>query len=141
MKKAHYINLELTDRVSISANAETGALYGGTTIAQMLDLYEGYELPCGHIRDYPQYSYRAVMVDVARHYIPMEYLTEITKYMAYFKVNVMRIHINDTSGQQPYAFRVESKKFPEINANLGETTILRKNTELIREKCSPTESR
>ena len=112
--------VELTDRVSISANAETGALYGGTTIAQMLDLYEGYELPCGHIRDYPQYSYRAVMVDVARHYIPMEYLTEITKYMAYFKVNVMRIHINDTSGQQPYAFRVESKKFPEINANLGE---------------------
>lgn len=112
--------IDLTDRVSINAGSATGALYGGTTVAQMLDLYEGYNLPCGHIRDYPQYAYRAVMVDVARHYIPMENLIEMTKYMAYFKVNVMRIHINDTGGQQPYAFRVESKKFPEINANLGD---------------------
>ena len=112
--------IDLDDRVTISAYGEIGALYGATTIAQMLDLYEDNALPCGHVRDYPQYAVRAVMVDVARHYIPMEYLTEMTKYMAYFKVNTMRVHINDTGGQQPYAFRVESKKFPEINANLGE---------------------
>lgn len=111
--------IDLTDRIEIKAYAEIGALYGATTIAQMLDIYEGFALPCGHVRDYPAYPVRAVMLDVARHYVPMEYLTEMTKYMAYFKVNVMRVHINDTGGQQPYAFRVESKKFPEINANLN----------------------
>ncbi len=112
--------IDLDDRVTIAAYGEIGALYGATTIAQMLDVYDGYNLPCGHVRDYPQYPVRAMMLDVARHYVPMEYLTEITKYMAYFKINTMRVHINDTGGQQPYAFRVESKKFPEINANLGE---------------------
>ncbi len=110
--------IEIGESITICAYGKTGALYGATTVAQMLDIYEGFELPKGYIRDYPQYEVRAVMVDVARHYIPMEYLSEMTKYMAYFKVNVMRVHINDTSGQQPYAFRVESKKFPEINANL-----------------------
>jgi len=110
----------LDDRVTVSAYNATGALYGATTIAQMLDIYEDGKLPCGYVRDYPEYEVRSVMLDVARHYIPMEYLTEMTKYMAYFKVNTMHIHINDTGGQQPYAFRVESKKFPQVNANLGE---------------------
>lgn len=111
--------LAITDRVRIGAYAETGALYGATTVAQMLDIYEGFALPKGEARDYPQYEVRAVMLDVARHYIPMKDLIEMTKYMAYFKVNTIHVHINDTGGQQPYSFRVESKKFPEINANLN----------------------
>ena len=111
--------IELSDKIVISAYNKVGALYGMTTIAQMLDVYEGFTLPCGYVRDYPQFAVRAVMLDVARHYVPMEYLEEMTKYMAYFKVNVMRVHINDNGGQQTHAFRVESKKFPEINSNLN----------------------
>ncbi len=112
--------VELSDRITILAYSATGALYGGTTVAQMLTLYEGYELPKGYIRDYPAYETRAYMLDVARHYVPLEYLTEMSKYLAYFKVNQIHVHINDNSGQQDYAFRVESKRYPEINSSLGD---------------------
>ena len=110
--------IELSDVIKISAYTATGALYGGTTVAQMLDIYEGFALPRGYVRDYPQYAVRSIMLDVARYYIPMEDLREFTKYMAYFKLNTIHVHINDSYGQQQYAFRVESKKYPEINANL-----------------------
>ena len=111
--------IELSDVITVAAYSETGALYGGTTIAQMLDIYEGFKLPRGYVRDYPQYATRSIMLDVARYYIPMDTLREFTKYMAYFKLNTMHVHINDSYGQQQYAFRVESKKYPEINANLN----------------------
>lgn len=110
--------VEISDKITIGAYGNVGALYGMTTIAQMLDLYEGFALPCGYIRDYPQFAVRSVMLDVARHYVPFDYLVEMTKYMAYFKMNVIHVHINDNGGQQNHAFRLESKKFPEINSNL-----------------------
>ncbi len=110
--------IKLSDVITVSAYSETGALYGGTTVAQMLDIYDGFMLPRGYVRDYPQYSVRSIMLDVARYYIPMDTLREFTKYMAYFKLNTIHVHINDSYGQQKYAFRIESKKYPEINANL-----------------------
>ena len=112
--------VELSDRIIIEAYSETGALYGGTTVAQMLTLYEGYELPQGYIRDYPAYEVRSSMIDVARHYLPLEQLVDTSKYLAYFKVNQIHVHINDNGGQQNYAFRVESKRYPEINSSLGD---------------------
>ena len=129
--------VELSDRVTILAYSATGALYGGTTVAQMLTLYEGYELPKGYIRDYPAYEVRASMVDVARHYIPLEYLTEMSKYLAYFKVNQIHVHINDNGGQQATAFRVESKRYPAINSKLGDNIYSQEDyrayqTELLR---------
>lgn len=38
------------------------------------------------------------MMDVARIYIPIDYLEEITRYMAYFKMNEIHVHINDDGG-------------------------------------------
>lgn len=129
--------VELSDVVTILAYNSTGALYGGTTVAQMLTLYEGYALPKGYIRDYPAYAVRASLIDVARHYVPLDYLSEMSKYLAYFKVNQIHVHINDNGGQQYYAFRVESKKYPEINSSLGDNIYSQEDyrayqTELLR---------
>ena len=110
--------ISLEDSILISAPTEKGLLYGGTTIAQMLSLYKNYALPRGHVRDYPQVAIRSIMLDVARVYVPLDYVEEITKYMAYFKLNEIRLHINDNGGEQDYAFRLESKLYPEINSNL-----------------------
>ena len=76
-------------------------------------------LPKGLIRDYPQYEVRACMLDVARFYMPLDYLGEITRYMAYFKLNEIRLHINDNGGENDISFRVESKRYPQINAGLS----------------------
>ncbi|MGN0557170.1 MAG: family 20 glycosylhydrolase, partial [Acutalibacteraceae bacterium] len=116
--------IEIGDVVRVSAYQPKGALYGGTTLTQILSQSEGLcTLPKGMIRDYPAYEVRAFMQDVARIYIPLDNLTEVAKYMAYFKLNELRVHINDIGGEQEAAFRVESKKYPEINSSLDPSEV------------------
>lgn len=112
--------VEIADIVTVNAYAATGALYAGTSLTQILYQDETHTaIPKGLIRDYPQYAVRSVGYDCARFYIPLDYLTEITKYMAYFKLNEIHVHLNDDAGEQAYAFRLESKKYPVINSSLN----------------------
>ena len=112
--------VELSDRVTILAYNDIGALYGGTTVSQMLSLYDNFELPKGYIRDYSAYEVRSSMLDVSGQWLPMKDLLDLSKYFAYFKVNQIHIHVNENAGQQNYAFRIESKKYPAINSTLGD---------------------
>ena len=109
----------IDDKVIVEAYDEKGLLYGGTTLVQILSQDANHEaLPKGMMRDYPAFKVRSMMIDVGRYYIPLEYIKEITKYMAYFKMSEVHIHLNDNGGEQSYAFRLESKKYPQINSNL-----------------------
>lgn len=110
--------LETADVVSITAPEAKGILYGGTTLVQIL-MQNGHSVPKGMIRDYPAYEVRSCMQDVARFYMPLDYLEEVTQYMAFFKLNEFHIHINDNGGEQSHALRVESKKYPELNKGLN----------------------
>lgn len=113
--------LDITDKIVISAPTSKGILYGGTSITQILSQSEKKnEIPKGMARDYPKYEVRSGMLDVGRMYIPLEYVQEMTEYMAWFKMSEMQMHINDYRGGANYSgFRVESKKYPEINAEDG----------------------
>ncbi len=106
------------DNVVISAPETKGVLYGGTTITQIL--FDKKSVPCGIIRDYPQYPVRSFMLDLGRTYVSLDYLYEFVRYAAYFKINQIHMHINDNGGETRTAFRVESKKFPQINSTLNE---------------------
>lgn len=111
--------VEIGDTVTVGAPTAKGILYAGTTLTQILYQDEAHEkLPRGLIRDYPQYEVRSCMMDVARVYIPLDYLEKMTRYMAYFKLNEIHVHVNNNGGEQDFAFRLESKKYPEINSNL-----------------------
>lgn len=113
-------SIDIDDIVSVEANTLLGALYAGVTLTQILSQDPEFdELPKGYIRDYPSYEVRGCMLDVARFYMPLDYLEEVTKYMAYFKINQIQVHINDDGGEQNESFRVESKKFPAINTGLN----------------------
>ncbi len=113
--------LEITDQIIVSALKPRGIHYGGISLTQIL--YQSEEkntIPKGIARDYPKYEVRAGMLDVGRMYIPLDYVEEMAEYMAWFKLNEIQMHINDYWGSADYhAFRVESKKYPEINARDG----------------------
>ena len=113
--------LDITDKVIISAPSSKGILYGGTSLTQILSQSQNKnEIPKGMARDYPKYEVRSGMLDVGRMYIPLEYVQEMTEYMAWFKMSEMQMHINDYRGGANYSgFRVESKKYPEINSEDG----------------------
>ena len=111
--------IEIGDIVRVEAGTPKGCLYAGTTLSQMISSDPGHDaLPKGLIRDYPAYGIRGCMLDVARIYIPLDYVSEMVRYMAYFKINEVQMHINDDGGEQQAAFRVESKRYPEINSGI-----------------------
>jgi hexosaminidase len=113
--------LEIADHITITAPKPKGILYGGTSITQILYQSPTKDaIPKGIARDYPKYEVRSGMIDVGRMYIPLEYIQDMAEYMAWFKLNEIHMHINDFRAGANYAgFRVESKKYPEINAKDG----------------------
>lgn len=114
----------IDDQIKIEANEVIGILYGGTSITQILSQDEQKKsVPKGIIRDYPEYKVRSGMLDVARFYMPLSYLEEMTKYMAYFKMNQVHLHINDDGGEQYASLRVESKKYPALNSGLKQEEV------------------
>ena len=116
--------MHISEVMEITSSAAKGLLYGGITATQMFSQAEDHaSVSRGRMRDYPKYEVRAGMLDVARTYVPMDYLTEMTKYMAYFKLNEVQVHINDYWGATKYsAFRLESDTYPMITATDGSYT-------------------
>ncbi|CAD5121848.1 DgyrCDS10315 [Dimorphilus gyrociliatus] len=62
-----------------------------------------------NIEDYPRYAHRGVMLDTARHFMPMKTITKILDAMSYNKFNVFHWHVVDDQSF-PYTLR----KFPEM---------------------------
>lgn len=99
----------------VRAVHKTGVLYGGITILQILK-QTGNTLPRGITRDYPQFEKRGYMLDVARTFLPLDYLEDTMKQMAWYKMNTFALHLSDndiwgnlTLGEDIYAaYRLES---------------------------------
>ena len=96
-----------TSNITVAANTETGLLYGGITLVQMA--YGEGAIRCGTAVDYPEYAIRAGMIDVGRAWVPLDYVEQMTKYMAWFKLNQIHLHINDDNGLYNTGFRLESE--------------------------------
>ena len=123
-------SITIGENVAINANTPTGAYWATRTLLQILEQHQGKQLPKGTIRDWPDYAVRGYMIDVGRKHVPLEYLEEYAKVMAYYKMNTFQIHLNDRgvkvrkdSWDDTYAaFRLESEYFPELTAKDGHYT-------------------
>jgi hexosaminidase len=99
-------------QVRLEANTTLGALRGLETILQLQTHDEsGFCLPLVIIRDAPRFAWRGLMIDVARHFIPMDVLKRNVDAMAAVKMNILHLHLSDDQG-----FRVESKIFPRLQS-------------------------
>ena len=111
--------LDIQDQVIITAADDAGLYYGGVSIAQIL--YQNKAaIPKGIARDYPAYEIRSGMIDVGRRFIPLDYVAEIVRYMSWFKMNEIHLHINENGGEYDSGFMIESKRYPQLNSNNGE---------------------
>lgn len=61
------------------------------------------------IQDEPRFGYRALMLDVARFFIPKENVLRIIDCMAMLKINTLHFHLTDDNG-----WRLEIKKYPRL---------------------------
>lgn len=113
--------VKIGEITEVCAVTPKGIIYAGATIAQILmQSGSGLCMPIGIIRDYPQYPFRSCMIDTARYYMDIKYLTEVTKYAGFFKLNHIHLHLNDGAGEMETTFRLESEKYPELNRTVIE---------------------
>ncbi len=105
--------LTVTDTgAQITAPTTLGALHGLQTFLQMVVITpSGFAAPAVTIKDQPRFAWRGTLIDVSRHFIPIDVLKRNLDGMAAVKMNVLHWHLSDDQG-----FRVESKTFPKLAA-------------------------
>ena len=104
--------LEINEKQArLIAPTVVGALRGMETLLQLLQGdRDGYYLPGVTIQDQPRFPWRGLLIDIGRHFEPMEVLKRNIDAMATVKLNVLHWHLTEDQG-----FRVESKKFPKLH--------------------------
>lgn len=108
-------------RVTICATTEAGLFYGGVTLRQLLPAQVfatkrvarapdgGWVAPCVEIEDRPRFAWRGLLLDPARHFIPVEFVKKLVDAMALHKLNTLQLHLTDDQG-----WRIEIKEHPQL---------------------------
>lgn len=115
-------------RVDVKAPTAKGVYWATRTLLQMAEQSDDRSLPCGEVRDWPDYAVRGLMIDCGRKFIPLHFLQDYVKILAYYKMNTLQIHLNDNGFKQYFeddwnktyaAFRLESETYPDLTARDG----------------------
>ena len=117
-------------QVTISAPKPAGLFYGVQSLRQLLPpaifreaAVQGVDwtIPCVEIEDAPRFAWRGMMLDVARHFMPKEFVKKFIDLLALHKVNTLHWHLTEDQG-----WRIEIKRYPrltEIGAWRKETLV------------------
>lgn len=120
-------HLEILDSgINLSALQPAGLIFGIATLRQLLPpeiesdtvLDFPWILPTGTIRDYPEYEYRGAMLDVARHFFPVDVVKQYIDYLSLYKFNRLHLHLSDDQG-----WRIEIKSWPRLTEIGGRTQV------------------
>ena len=118
------IDSSLTDRehytlqvdkkgISIKGGSEGALFMALQTLNQILigDICNTADKKVEHIKidDKPRFAHRAVMIDPARHFLPVEDVKFFIDQMARFKFNTLQLHLTDDQG-----WRIEIKSHPKL---------------------------
>src|SRR6266699_6317884 len=94
----------------LTAPTVLGTLRGLQTFLQLVDVSpDGFAAPSVTIQDKPRFPWRGLMIDSARHFIPLDVIRRNLDGMEAVKMNVFHWHLSENQG-----FRVESKKLPKL---------------------------
>ena len=108
--------------VTLQARDDAGLLYAGVSLWQLFDANAnagasaraddaraGVDVPVLRIVDQPRFGWRGLMLDVVRHFAPLDELKALVDQMALHKLNVLHLHLSDDQG-----WRLEIKRYPDL---------------------------
>ncbi len=107
-----------SDQVIIKASGAAGLFYGMQTIFQLLpaEIHGNspatnfaWRIPGVEIIDKPRFTWRGMHLDVARHFMSVEFVKKYIDNLAMHKLNVFHWHLTDDQG-----WRLEIKKYPKL---------------------------
>jgi len=96
--------------IELTAANPLGIMHGLETLLQLVQAGpRAWVIPYVQIDDAPRFAWRGLMIDVSRHFMPLDALKRNIDGMAAVKLNVLHLHLSDDEG-----FRVESKRCPKL---------------------------
>lgn len=115
-----YILKVTPQHIVISSHTEAGFFYAIQSLRQLLPpaIFSNkrsnnviWKIPALTIQDYPRFGYRGLLLDSARHFIPVDQVKRLIDLMALHKLNRLQWHLTDDEG-----WRVEIKKYPALTS-------------------------
>ena len=107
------------DQAVVTAGSPAGLFYALQTLKQVIVNDGKYVyFPTGEIRDAPEYEYRGMMLDVARHFFTVDEIKKTIDYLAFYKLNYFHLHLSDDQG-----WRIEIKSWPKLTEIGGSTEV------------------
>ncbi len=101
-----------SNKITINATTDIGALHGLETLLQLVQNNStSYYFPLVTITDLPRFTWRGLMIDVARHFQPVDVIKRNLDAMAAVKMNVFHWHLTDDQG-----WRIQIKKHPKLTS-------------------------
>jgi hexosaminidase len=102
---------------SLTAASALGIQRGLATFRQVLESTpRGWRAQFCDIQDRPRFAWRGLLIDPARHFLPVAVIKRNLDAMAAVKLNVLHWHLSDDQG-----WRVESRLFPRLHTVAGAT--------------------
>ena len=99
-----------TAEATLNAATVVGAMRGLETLLQLVQTDgTAFFVPAVRIEDSPRFQWRGLMIDVGRHFEPVEVIKRNLDAMAAVKLNVFHWHLTEDQG-----FRIESKLYPKL---------------------------
>jgi N-acetyl-beta-hexosaminidase len=100
-----------SSRISLKAPTDMGAMHGLETLLQLLQFdNKVYYFQGCEINDSPRFPWRGLLIDVGRHFMPVEVIKRNLDGMAAAKLNVLHFHLSEDQG-----FRIECKAYPKLH--------------------------
>ncbi len=108
--ESYHLNIS-TKNILLKAQTDIGVLRGMETLLQLFSSDDtGYFFPAICVKDEPRFPWRGLMIDVCRHFMPVDVIKRNLDGMAAVKMNIMHLHLTDDQG-----FRIECKTFPKLH--------------------------
>ncbi|HRQ29398.1 MAG TPA: family 20 glycosylhydrolase [Saprospiraceae bacterium] len=103
-------HLEITPKkITIESPSVSGQFWAVQTLRQLMlfNSNDKFEIPCVRITDEPKYSWRSNMLDVCRHFFPVDTIKRHLDMLSLYKINTFHWHLTEDQG-----WRIEIKKYP-----------------------------
>ncbi|WP_448810847.1 family 20 glycosylhydrolase [Agromyces bauzanensis] len=115
--------------VRIGADTAEGLFRGTQSLRQLLpaeieradaagEPAGGWTVPAASVADAPRFAYRGAMLDVARHFFPVEDVLRFIDAIALLKLDVLHLHLTDDQG-----WRIEIRSWPELTGIGAATSV------------------
>ena len=113
--------------ITISGATEAGVFYGIQTLrkAAPVENVGAVLFAPVTINDEPRYGYRGMMLDVARHFQPVEFVKKFIDLLAIHNINRFHWHLTDDQG-----WRIEIDSYPKLTevGSMRKETVVGRNS-------------